>query len=221
MKLDPGVHQRWTCPTNWPAVSVCWYLVTIIWFVLAIIFVLDQYLGQYSNQYSIILLPRTRFRAKSRTLKPKARPLRYGDASLWSIMHLHTTHWMQIVFTGLLPSKTEIAGIKVMGGTCVEHPVQSTHVICEKVNLNWLLWCFQNLDTWPKIIIQTQRLLFGELCATCDMHLKRTIKLLGVIHWLCCAQTTAYFVVRNKLGVVKNDTRGEWRFQFYDFWLVI
>ena len=41
--------------------------------------------------------------------------------------------WMQILFTGLIPSKKEIAGIKAMGGTCVEDPSQATHVLCEQV----------------------------------------------------------------------------------------
>ena len=41
--------------------------------------------------------------------------------------------WIQIIFTGLIPSKKEMSGIKRMGGSCVEDPNQATHVVCEKV----------------------------------------------------------------------------------------
>ena len=50
---------------------------------------------------------------------------------------------MQIMFTGLIPSKREIAGIKAMGGTCVEDPSQATHVLCEQVKLNQLRDAFR------------------------------------------------------------------------------
>ena len=42
-------------------------------------------------------------------------------------------NWIQIIFTGLIPSKREMSGIKRMGGSCVEDPSQATHVVCEKV----------------------------------------------------------------------------------------